>query len=461
MRSRTTRGHRGASPRRGRPTRARGHAASRHYPVRRGGRTPMHHRPAPRRGRYSHSRAAHPGHIKALVAAGVIAAALAAAYYLAVKPSGPTPHGPITGPGTVAGQYIYTARTANDATVTLPGTVRSDLLATGLADQSIALTRVGFTGNVSTSSIDLTPRTSDAPNAPVLKVRDRAVPVIDAKISRIGKTINSSAATATSGGRALYTGLMKTNFTGAPVTIISSGLDLANPDNFRSLQWSVPPGELVAEMKRADDLPALHGPVTFVLVPTAGPQPQLRQAQKNYLQAIWTALLKAGGATSVRFIDATGSTPTAAAPSAPTVPVPSLPSTPIPQVPKSPGKVTCTVPASYFIVNTPQLINTAKTKQDLTPCITAALAAHATFALDGWTSYVGPLDPSGRPARDDPYNRQLSRARVRAIANLLVNDLGVPRSAITHLAGHGNVNQPNPDPASPANRVVIITYTVR
>ena len=153
----------------------------------------------------------------------------------------------------------------------------------------------------------------------------------------------------------------------------------------------------MAGVKKAGALPALHGPVTFVLVPTAGPQPQLGQAQKNYLKAVWTALLTAAGATSVTFIDASGRGQFRA-PSAPTVAVPGLPATPIPPVHRGHNKVTCTVPASYFVVDTPKLIDAAQTKQDLTPCINAALAAHATFALDGWTSYEGPLNASGKPA---------------------------------------------------------------
>lgn len=72
--------------------------------------------------------------------------------------------------------------------------MQNELLQTGLADQSIALTRVGFTGGVSTSYIDLTPCTGDSPNDPVLKVRGRAVPVIKAKISGIEKSIDSPAA---------------------------------------------------------------------------------------------------------------------------------------------------------------------------------------------------------------------------------------------------------------------------
>jgi hypothetical protein len=28
------------------------------------------------------------------------------------------------------------------------------------------------------------------------------------------------------------------------------------------------------------------------------------------------------------------------------------------------------------------------------------------------------------------------------------------------MTGHGNIDQPDPDPRSPANRVVVITYTI-
>jgi hypothetical protein len=306
----------------------------------------------------------------------------------------------------------------------------------------------------------MTPRTGSSSTDPVLKVNGRAVPVIDAKISAIEKAINSPSAAA-GGGQALYAGLTRTNFTGVPVTIISTGLDLANPDNFRSLKWSVPPKELVADVRAAGALPALHGPVTFVIVPTASPQPQLGQSKKNYRNSVWTALLTAAGAASVTFTDANSTMASSGAPSAPTVAVPVLPDTPVPTVPAGNHRVRCTLPASYFIFGTATLIDAATTEQDLTPCISAALAAHATFALDGWASYQGPLNANGKPAFDYAYNCKLSKARVQTIATLLVNDLGVPRSAITRLAWHGNVHQPDPgDPRSPANQVVIITYTI-
>jgi hypothetical protein len=70
--------------------------------------------------------------------------------------------------------------------------------------------------------------------------------------------------------------------------------------------------------------------------------------------------------------------------------------------------VTCTATDSYFVFNTPDLINQDKAKQDMTPCVQAAPAAHATFALDGWTSYQGPLNADGQHAqrRENPDHRE-------------------------------------------------------
>jgi hypothetical protein len=399
---------------------------------------------------------------KVLVAAGVVAvvAALVVAglwlgkYHLHL----PGQSGNASGPAPASAQFVYTERTANDAAITLPAAVHNELYQNGLKHQSIQVIKVGFAGRTSTSHIDMTPRTGNSSTDPVLKVGIGTA--INAKISTIEGTINSSPV-GVLGGRALFAGLTKIDFTGVPVTIISSGLDLANPDNFRSLNWSVPAGKLVAALKNAHDLPALHGPVTFVLVPTAGTQPQLGQAQKTYLKGVWTSLLTAAGATSVRFVDAISTAPSSPAPTAPTVPVPGQVQTLIPQHRESPKKVTCTVPDSRFIVNKPELADPAQTKQDLTPCIQAALAVHASFTLDGWTSYEGPLNANGGPAVNYPGNRQLSQNRVSTIESLLVNDLRVPMSEITRSIGHGDFGQPYPNPGSPKNRVVIITYTVK
>ena len=370
--------------------------------------------------------------------------------------TGPAPDPPVS----VADQFVYTARTANDAAITLPGAVRNDLLQDGLAHQSIELIRVDYTGDVSPSYIDMTPRTGNSSTDPPLKVAA-------GRAGHRREDLRHPDGRQLRGGHRRRPGPVRRpgriTFTGAPVTIISSGLDLANPDNFRLLNWSVPPAEVVADVKKAGALPALHGPVTFVLVPTAGPQPQLGQAQKDYIKAIWTALLTAAGATSVTFIDANSTTASYRRPRARRRSrSPALPTTPIPQVRAGNDKVTCTVPDSYFIFNTADADRPRADLRDLTPCITAALAAHATFALDGWTSYEGPLNADGKPEFNYPYNLTLSDGRVQTIANLLVNDLEVPWSSITHLTGHGNVDQPNPgDPRSAANRVVIITYTIK
>ena len=84
----------------------------------------------------------------------------------------------------------------------------------------------------------------------------------------------------------------------------------------------------------------------------------------------------------------------------------------------------------------------------------SAPSALAQQTLGGITGTVS--DSTGGAER----NQTLSEQRVQTIASLLVNDLHVPQSAITHQVGHGNVDQPNPDPRSAANRVVVITYTV-
>jgi hypothetical protein len=465
MRSRTTRARRNTPARRRTPTRhsrptptrRRATATARRQPARRRDRAPR--RPYRRGGRGSAPHLGRSLHSAILAGLAVTAVAIAAVFLLGAVKRAPVA---ASTPLPVAAQIVYTARTANDAAIALPGAVQNDLTKAADAHQAVKLTTVGYTGDVSSSVIDMTPRTGNSSQDPILKVPGRIAAAIAAKVATIQADVDSPAAAP--GGRALYIGLTRTDFTAAPVVIVSSGLDLSNPDNFRSLDWSVPPANVVATVKNADDLAALHGPVTFVLVPTAGPQPQLAQAQVNYLEAVWTALLKASGATSVTFIDAAGAAPGtapgAAAPGAPIVALPSAPATPeIQPVAAGPNKKKCTVPDSFFIFNTPTLVSPATTVRALTPCIDAALAAHATFQLDGWASYEGPLNAEGQPPTNEPWNQQISQKRVTTIANLLVNELNVPRSDITRMTAHGNLDQPNPNPRSAANRVVVITYT--
>ena len=245
MRTYRTRVRRAAPPRRRRPARPRGRARVRHQPTRR--RTTSTRRRATTRRRPS--RAPQPSMGKSLktaaLAGAAAAALLAGAAYaftgIHLRLTGTT--GPIpvvtesTDPaGPAASQLVYTDRTANDAPVTLPAVVQDNLLSLGLAHRSVELTRIGYTGAVTNSSIDLTPRTGSSSRDPVLKVRDRAVPVIDAKISGIGTAINTPRGSA--GGRALYTGLTRTDFTGVPSfsTTSNSALVIGRSSLIRSVR---------------------------------------------------------------------------------------------------------------------------------------------------------------------------------------------------------------------------------
>jgi hypothetical protein len=367
----------------------------------------------------------------------------------------------------VARQFVYTAPTANDVALSLPDTVKADLREIGLRHERIAWTRVESTSAINTTVIDMTPRAGNSPNSPVLKVHDRAIQAIDTRISGLEAGMN--AAKASTGDHALFAGLTKISFGDAPVTIISSGLDLVAPVDFRALNWTVPSKEIVTNVKEAGELPNLHeAEVTFVVAPTAGTQDQLREAQKTYRNDVWTALLTSSNAASVTFVDATGTdatgTDAASLTPAPPIPIPALPKTPVEPVkdPVNPKKTLCSLPGSiYFRADEPVLIDRSRTVQDLQPCISAALAANATYELDGWTAYVGALAANGAPAIDSPANRALSTARVQAIADLLVSDMKVAPEKITRRTGHGNVDQPYPNPRDPANRLVVISYLIQ
>jgi len=360
----------------------------------------------------------------------------------------------------VVRHIVYTAPTANASAIALPASVKADLQKVGLAHEKVALTRIDSDGASSTTVMDMTARTGDSPSDAPITVDSRALPKIDDKIASIEAALNTPA---TTGTQSLYTGLTRTDFTKVPTIVVSTGIDLVAPVDFRSLAWSVQPAEIVASVKKAGVQPALHGPVTFVTVPTSGTQPQLGQAEKNYRNNTWRELLTAAGATSVTFIDPETAAPTSTGPVAAPVPTLGMPGTPIKTIapPDDPEALTCDIPGSYFVVNTPTLIDPDQTVKDLNDCVNQALAAGATFKLDGWTSYEGPLDTAGKPAVDSPSNRTLSQQRVDAIAALLAKSFGVASSTITGKFAHGNTDQPYPgDPRSEKNRTVRITYTL-
>ena len=246
------------------------------------------------------------------------------------------------------------------------------------------------------------------------------------------------------------------------MTIVSSGLDLADPDDFRVLNWTVSPAHVVADVKKSGDLPKLHGPVTFVLVPAAGPQPQLDQSQKDYLKDVWRALLTAAGATSVTFIDAARPRPGPRLRVRQRSSVPGPPPTPIEPSARGSG------PGDMH--GACQLLRLQHRHAD------RPRADHAEPVPMHHQGASPPTPPSrstgGRSTRDrstpadgpqsiTPRTSRSAKKRVQAIADLLIDGLDVPRSDITRMTGHGNFDQPEPDPRSAANRVVVITYTTK
>lgn len=388
--------------------------------------------------------------VVALVACPLLILLTAAGWLLATKNLAADP---VAKEREIRAHLVIQAPTQNDASVAMPSEVRAALREIGLSHGQIEVDHIGATGEVQSQIVDLTPRVSDAANAQVIKVQARALEAIDRKLDALlAQEINPPAE---QGNRALYTGLLKINFGDSlPVFIVSSLLDLTDPVDTRALSWDVSPESVLDSV---GEVPGLKGAaVIWVVVPPAsdGPQERLRQEQSNYLKNIWKELLMTGGdAASLSFLEPPGG-PSAGAIGAPTVPLPDLPDTPIKPEPGRPGYTECRVGSSYFKPNSAKLLDPQKTRTALAGCV-AAIPPGTRVDLDGWTAWFGALDDRGNPVENPDSDIALSRDRAWAIQDLLKN-MGVDQKFIT-VNGHGNDNQPNPDPKSPFNRVVVIT----
>ncbi len=223
----------------------------------------------------------------------------------------------------------------------------------------------------------------------------------------------------TMAGQALFAGLSRARIdTSRPVFIFSSGLDTADPIDFRKLAFDVAPATLVQDLKAADELPALRGAViTFVVLPESGPQPALRRPQSVYRESLWSGLLRAAGAPSVRFAypDAAPSSSTLAAPA---VAIPPPPGTPVParSTPVH-GEKTCTLSAAtYFASDQAVLLDRRATLRALAACV-KTIGPATRVSVEGHTSAT-----SKRP--NNPVAVRLSTQRAQVVTGLLVQ-LGV------------------------------------
>lgn len=400
-----------------------------------------------------------------LVLGGIGAVIVVTALAVVVAVSGLKPALPTAGDFTtpVALQVMYTAPTANDAAVSLPASVRGELSKVADAHESVAVTRIDGDGTIETYTLDMTPRTGENPADPALTVPERSREKTQAKIAELERQINEPASV---GGRSLFKGMSRADFTGAPVILVSSLIDLSSPADFRTLNWNTDPDEIVAIS--GDAIGDIGAPVTFVIVPTGGDQPQLGAEDKSYAKAVWGAVLRSAHADDVTFVDATSDpdSPEREAPSAPMVepqPLPDTPITPEPD-PARPADMTtasCTIAGSYFAYAEPDLLDYDLTVDNLSGCIEQALASCATFEVHGWASYEGDLTPEGQPTQNDPSNQLVSERRVETAVTLLTTEFDVPAESIVTQIGHGNLDLPVPDnPSSPENRVVRISYTL-
>ena len=392
-----------------------------------------------------------------IIVAGVIATVLLISYAAWRAVSGVQADTSVPSSGTVPAviQLLSTRPASQDGAVVFPESMTTQLTEIGKVHGKVVLHYFDGDGTAGGQVVDLTPRVDDKPNGEVLRIDSRINTAIAKKMAQIQDMINTPA---TVGGRSLYRGLLHTTIPAdADVWITSSGIDTADPLDFRDLAWDTAPARVVSELRESGELPRLPGArVLFLLLPLAGEQPQLRLAQQDYLKAVWTAILKAAGATSVEFIEAPPAGTIGGTVTAPAVPIPALPDTVGPE--KTTDGYTCTLGAnSYFRVDSPELTDPAEAKVTLTKCIRAA-GPNAKVEIDGWTAYKGTLKKDGTPAVNPASSIKLSQERCDRIAKLLI-DLGVNPSFIVRIKGHGNKGHPDPKhPRSAKNRVVKVHF---
>jgi len=353
----------------------------------------------------------------------------------------------------VAAAVFSTAPDAQQTAYAAPDAFVTAMTAIATDHNSILLGRIAGNGTVTTTTDDLTPRTS---SGQVLEVPDRINAAIDESIKTLMAEMNRASPGTTS--RELYAGLLQARVPkGVPVWIFSSGIDLGAPDDARALAWDVPVADVVKTVNDAKAVPDLQGAdVTFVMTAPAGGQ-EIRSTDTQYIHDLWSALLQNAGTKSVTFIDMP-SGKSASDQKVPIVPLPALPSTPVPPQPTSDGGVTCTLGAVYFVYGTNKFTDKTKTRANLQDCV-AAMKTATAITVTGTVSYEGGFDAQGKPLQPD-FEQPLAQARATRVAIMLANDFGIPSPIITAQGFGGVNNQPYPqDPTSPNNRAVVISAT--
>jgi OOP family OmpA-OmpF porin len=214
---------------------------------------------------------------------------------------------------------------------------------------------------------------------------------------------------------------------GGTIYLEDSGLQETGLVNFRQTGMiGADPAGVASSLAHQGDLPYLAG-ITVVLAgigDTAPPQVPLSIGEQQNVTAIWVAIAKAGGATSVRVDPAPlGGPAPARVPLVLPVPVPAA------SIRTGPGGTLISLPdVLLFYFNSATLAPAADAV--LQPLAERARSQHLGVSITGYAS------PEGSAA----YNTALSERRAIAVRNRLIA-LGLPAAQITHVTGAGTDGQ--------------------
>ena len=215
---------------------------------------------------------------------------------------------------------------------------------------------------------------------------------------------------------------------GGTIYLEDSGLQETGLVNFRETgMLGAEPADVVSFLARQHDLPHLAG-MTVVLAgigDTAPPQVPLSIGEQDNVTAIWSAIAKAGGATSVRVDPAPLSGPAPAH-------VPAVLPVPVPAVSSVPGRGG----TSFTACRT--CCSSTSTAQPWSPAPMPSCGPSRERARDRHrlVSITGYASPEGSAA----YNVALSERRAIAVRDRLIA-LGLPPAQITRVTGAGTAGQ--------------------
>ena len=215
---------------------------------------------------------------------------------------------------------------------------------------------------------------------------------------------------------------------GGTIYLEDSGLQETGVVNFRETgMLSADPAAVASFLTRHHNLPYLAG-ITVVLAgvgDTAPPQVPLSISEQDNVTAIWSAIAKAGGATSVQVDPAPLGGPAPAH-------VPAVLLVPLPAVSSVAG------PGGTIIYRLPDVLLFYFDSATLVPAADAVLRPLAKQARRRHlgVSITGYASPEGSVT----YNVALSKRRAIAVRDRLIV-LGLPPAQITRVTGAGTAGQ--------------------